>query len=67
MAARTPERRARYWIDTARVYAQWTGHRVDVATAVRHAYAEAPGEVVSRPAMLQLAHDAGLKLARTGS
>jgi len=63
----TPERRTRYWIDTARVYAQWTGHRVDVATAVRHAYAEAAGEVVSRPAMLQLAHDAGLKLARTGS
>lgn len=61
----TPERRARCWIDTARVYAQWTGHRADVATAVRHAFAEAPGEVVSRPAVLQLAHDAGLKLVTT--
>lgn len=63
----SPERRARYWIDTARVYAQLTGHRADVATAVRHAYTEAPGEVVSRPAVLQLAQDAGLKLVTTRS
>jgi hypothetical protein len=58
----TPERRARYWIDLARVYNQWVGHRVDVAAAVRHAYAEAPGEVASRPAVLSLARELGLKV-----
>ncbi|GAA2037683.1 hypothetical protein GCM10009839_43760 [Catenulispora yoronensis] len=57
----TPERRARYWIDLARVYDQWTGHRSEVATALRHAHTEAPGEVTSRPAILALANDAGLK------
>ncbi|MEZ0107917.1 hypothetical protein ABH920_001909 [Catenulispora sp. EB89] len=56
----TPERRARYWIDVARLYGQWTGHQVDVAAAVRRAYAEAPGEVTSRPKVLELARNAGL-------
>ena len=56
----SPERRARYWIDLARVYHQWDGHRPQVAAALRNAYAEAPDEVTSRPAVRNLARSAGI-------
>jgi hypothetical protein len=57
-----PERRARYRVDLARVYDRWGGHRPQVVSALRRAYAEAPGEVTSRPVVRELARGAGISV-----
>jgi hypothetical protein len=49
----TTERRARYWTDTARAYAQW-GRRDDCIHALLTAEHEAPQEVHARPAIRDL-------------
>jgi transcriptional regulator with XRE-family HTH domain len=49
----TTERRARYWTDTARAYAQW-GRREDCIQALLAAEHEAPQEIHARPAVRDL-------------
>jgi hypothetical protein len=49
----TTERRARYWTDTARAYAQW-GRREDCIQALLAAEHEAPQDVHTRPAVRDL-------------
>jgi transcriptional regulator with XRE-family HTH domain len=49
----TTERRARYWTDTARAYANW-GRRDDCVTALLAAEREAPEEAHARPAVRDL-------------
>ncbi len=49
----TTERRARYWTDTARAYAQW-GRREDCIQALLAAEQEAPQEIHARPAVRDL-------------
>ncbi|GLZ82119.1 transcriptional regulator [Actinorhabdospora filicis] len=49
-----PERRARYWVDVARAYAQW-GHPEQTFTALLEAEAAAPEETRARPAVHAIA------------
>lgn len=49
----TTERRARYWTDTARAYANW-GRRDDCVSALLAAEREAPEETHARPAVRDL-------------
>jgi transcriptional regulator with XRE-family HTH domain len=49
----TTERRARYWTDTARAYANW-GRRDDCVSALLAAEREAPEEAHARPAVRDL-------------
>jgi transcriptional regulator with XRE-family HTH domain len=49
----TTERRARYWTDTARAYANW-GRREDCVSALLAAEREAPEETHARPAVRDL-------------
>jgi hypothetical protein len=49
----TTERRARYWTDTARAYANW-GRRDDCVNALLAAEREAPEETHARPAVREL-------------
>jgi len=49
----TIERRARYWTDTARAYANW-GRREDCVSALLSAEREAPEETHARPAVRDL-------------
>jgi len=49
----TTERRARYWTDTARAYANW-GRRDDCVAALLAAEREAPEETHARPAVHDL-------------
>jgi hypothetical protein len=49
----TTERRARYWTDTARAYANW-GRRDDCVDALLAAEREAPEETHARPAVRDL-------------
>ena len=49
----TTERRARYWTDTARAYANW-GRRDDCVNALLAAEREAPEETHARPAVRDL-------------
>jgi transcriptional regulator with XRE-family HTH domain len=49
----TKERRARYWTDTARAYANW-GRRDDCVDALLAAEREAPEETHARPAVRDL-------------
>lgn len=49
----TTERRARYWTDTARAYANW-GRRDDCVSALLAAEREAPEEIHARPAVRDL-------------
>jgi hypothetical protein len=49
----TTERRARYWTDTARAYANW-GRRSDCVSALLAAEREAPEETHTRPAVRDL-------------
>jgi transcriptional regulator with XRE-family HTH domain len=49
----TTERRARYWTDTARAYANW-GRREDCVNALLAAEREAPEEAHARPAVRDL-------------
>jgi hypothetical protein len=49
----TTERRARYWTDTARAYANW-GKRDDCVGALLAAEREAPEETHARPAVRDL-------------
>ena len=49
----TTERRARYWTDTARAYANW-GRREDCVSALLSAEREAPEETHARPAVRDL-------------
>jgi len=49
----TTERRARYWTDTARAYANW-GRREDCVSALLAAEREAPEEAHARPAVRDL-------------
>ncbi len=53
MSLPTTERRARYWTDTARAYAQW-GRREDSIQALLAAEHEAPHDVHARPAIRDL-------------
>jgi hypothetical protein len=49
----TTERRARYWTDAARAYANW-GRRDDCVSALLAAEREAPEETHARPAVRDL-------------
>ena len=49
----TTERRARYWTDTARAYANW-GRREDCVSALLSAERQAPEETHARPAVRDL-------------
>jgi transcriptional regulator with XRE-family HTH domain len=60
----TTERRARYWTDTARAYANW-GRREDCVTALLSAEREAPEETHARPAVRDLVSSL-LLTGRTG-
>jgi transcriptional regulator with XRE-family HTH domain len=53
------ERRARYWIDLARVYGL-DGDQARAASAIHNAYASAPAVVTSRPVVRELARGAGI-------
>jgi hypothetical protein len=53
------ERRARYWIDLARIHGL-DGDKAHVASALQNAYAAAPAEVTSRPVVRELARGAGI-------
>jgi transcriptional regulator with XRE-family HTH domain len=53
------ERRARYWIDLARVYGL-DGDQTRLAGAIHNAYAAAPAEVTTRPVVRELARSAGI-------
>jgi hypothetical protein len=60
----TTERRARYWTDTARAYANW-GRREDCVSALLAAEREAPEETHARPAVRDLVSSL-LVTGRTG-
>ena len=60
----TTERRARYWTDTARAYANW-GRREDCVSALLSAEREAPEETHARPAVRDLVSSL-LVTGRTG-
>lgn len=60
----TTERRARYWTDTARAYANW-GRREDCVSALLAADREAPEETHARPAFRDLVSSL-LLTGRTG-
>ncbi|MCW2935672.1 MAG: hypothetical protein JWM19_6634 [Actinomycetia bacterium] len=60
----TTERRARYWTDTARAYANW-GRREDCVSALLSAEREAPEETHVRPAVRDLVSSL-LVTGRTG-
>ena len=60
----TTERRARYWTDTARAYANW-GRREDCVSALLAAEREAPEEAHARPTVRDLVSSL-LVTGRTG-
>lgn len=61
----TPERRARYWIDLARVYAQ-NDDRENTRMALQHVYTEAPEEA-NRRRFIKLANQVGYALPAGGN